>query len=280
MTSNLLLDTSPIVIIPELAVSVGLNEAIILQQIHYWTEQNKRMRKNYKDGYYWTYNTYTEWQKQFPWWSINTIKRTVTRLESNGLIISGNYNKAGFDRTKWYRVNYTELSKITNKLSLYQNEPMERTKLTQPIPETTTEKKHKNITIGQSQGLTFKKSENIFKTLTDEYGEDRIQYVLEVIDWYIDVAYPEYTGKTHPEENKAKRMSFVQKILHCADTTTLEDSYVTMALKRAISNYKNCDPTIYWATTPSVLGYWIIQDEELSYDFVNQTEYAPVESAY
>ena len=49
---NLLLDSYPLLIAPELAVAVGLNEAIVLQQIHYWTEINRKANKNQRDGYY------------------------------------------------------------------------------------------------------------------------------------------------------------------------------------------------------------------------------------
>ena len=56
--SRLLYDERPLVVIPELAVVVGLNNAIVLQQIHYWVRINQRADKNFRDGNYWTYNTY------------------------------------------------------------------------------------------------------------------------------------------------------------------------------------------------------------------------------
>lgn len=39
--SKLLLDDEPLVILPKLAAAIGLNEAIILQQLHYWLEKVK-----------------------------------------------------------------------------------------------------------------------------------------------------------------------------------------------------------------------------------------------
>jgi hypothetical protein len=110
--SKLLLDSQPLVVIPELAVRIGLNEAIILQQIHYWTEINRRAERNFKDGHHWTFNTYENWQKQFPFWAVDTIKRTITRLEKLELIISGHFNEYQRDRTKWYRVNYPHLQSM------------------------------------------------------------------------------------------------------------------------------------------------------------------------
>lgn len=100
--NSLLLDEYPLIILPSLAEKIGLNEAILLQQIHFWIGKKKHL----KDGRYWVYNTYKEWEKQFPFWSISTIRRAITSLEKQNLLITGNYNKAGFDNTKWYTIDY------------------------------------------------------------------------------------------------------------------------------------------------------------------------------
>ncbi|HEB2247167.1 TPA: DnaD domain protein, partial [Staphylococcus aureus] len=78
------------------------NEAIVLQQIHYWLNNSKHKY----DGKTWIFNSYPEWQKQFPFWSLITIKRTIYSLEKQNLLLIGNYNKAKFDKTKWYSINY------------------------------------------------------------------------------------------------------------------------------------------------------------------------------
>jgi len=75
--SKLLLDEKPLVVLPELAVAVGLNEAIFLQQIHYWLQKSKNDIKGKK----WTYNSYENLQKQFPFFSISTIKRAMKIAE-------------------------------------------------------------------------------------------------------------------------------------------------------------------------------------------------------
>lgn len=109
--SNLLLDERPIMVLPKLACEIGLNEAIILQQIHYWLQKSK----NIEAGHKWIYNTYNAWQKQFPFWSIPTIRRTITSLEKKGVIVTGNFNKAGFDKTKWYRIDYQKLESMSRR---------------------------------------------------------------------------------------------------------------------------------------------------------------------
>lgn len=115
--SNLLLDDRPLVIQPKLAELLGdLDEAVILQQIHYWLEK----RLNIKDEYSWVYNSMVEWNKQFPWLAIATLKRKFKSLEDKGLLITANYNKAKFDKTKWYRIDYDALDEM--KQRLYQND--------------------------------------------------------------------------------------------------------------------------------------------------------------
>ncbi len=109
-SSKLLLDEAPLQIIPSLATSIGLNEAIVLQQIQYWLINRKDEPKAQRDGYTWVYNSYPEWQKQFPWWSVDTIKRTITSLEKAGYLISSNFNAAKMDKTKWYRIEYERLA--------------------------------------------------------------------------------------------------------------------------------------------------------------------------
>ena len=111
--SNLLLDDRPLVIQPKLIELLGdPTEAIILQQIHYWLVKNI----NIKDGYSWVYNSMVDWNKQFPWLSLKTLKRKFKSLEDKGLLITGNYNKAKFDRTKWYRIDYDTFSNLGNAL--------------------------------------------------------------------------------------------------------------------------------------------------------------------
>jgi len=111
--SHLLIDEHPLVVLPSLAEAIGLNEAIMLQQIHFWISK----RKHLKDGRYWVYNSYDSWAEQFPFWSRSTIIRILKRLEDRGLIESGNYNRLKIDNTKWYTINYAKVSDLPRKNS-------------------------------------------------------------------------------------------------------------------------------------------------------------------
>ena len=144
--SKLLFDEQPIVVDRTLAKAIGLNEAIVLQQVHYWITINKEANKHFYEGRYWVYNTLADWHKNnFAFWSFDTVKRTFAKLVKAKILITGNFNKDKRDRTKWYTIDYEKLEEYVNRKSAkctnakVQNAPMEESKMHQPIPENTTE---------------------------------------------------------------------------------------------------------------------------------------------
>jgi hypothetical protein len=117
--SKMLLNEPPILVSRELACSIGLNEAIILQQIHYWLENNRKAHRNFKDGRYWTYNSIRKWHEEFfDFWCSDTVKRTFARLVKKGYLITASYNRKSFDQTKWYTINYETIENLTSSDSL------------------------------------------------------------------------------------------------------------------------------------------------------------------
>ncbi|WP_306465184.1 hypothetical protein [Thermaerobacillus caldiproteolyticus] len=48
MSTRPLLNEGTLVILPSLAANVGLNESIILQQLHYWLERSTQVYEGYK----------------------------------------------------------------------------------------------------------------------------------------------------------------------------------------------------------------------------------------
>lgn len=108
-----LFDEQPIVANKTLARELGLNEALVLQQINYWIEINKKSGKNYHDGKYWTYNSIRAWQENdFDYMSFDTVKRTFSKLEKAGHLLVGNYNKDPRYKTKWYTINNDKLEEL------------------------------------------------------------------------------------------------------------------------------------------------------------------------
>jgi len=104
-----LIEESPLVVSPTLAVVLGLKKAHLVQQIQYWTTKSS----NIQDGHTWVYNTYDEWLEQLPFYSRAVFSRDILALEGLGVVIAtSKYNKMKSDRTKWYRIDYEKLENL------------------------------------------------------------------------------------------------------------------------------------------------------------------------
>ncbi|MFO0375398.1 MAG: hypothetical protein ACK50V_09440 [Alphaproteobacteria bacterium] len=106
----LLLDEHPLIVQPTLALCVGLNEAIILQQVHYWLSPKFHRPEKVFHGQHWTYNTYKQWQSQMPFFSLSTIRRAIGNLEEMGVLIS--FVSCSFRKKKYYRIDYDRLTHL------------------------------------------------------------------------------------------------------------------------------------------------------------------------
>ncbi len=102
----------PLLIPPDLAKEIGLHEAVILQQIHYWLEKSNHLI----DGCRWIYNTYRAWQKQFPFLSLCAIRRAIARLERMNLLKTERFEQRRWNQTKWYSINYQRLEVLISSI--------------------------------------------------------------------------------------------------------------------------------------------------------------------
>lgn len=118
MSSKLLLDEYPLIVLPSLACAIGLPPAIFLQQVHYWCRLNesKGSLRHYHNGRWWCWNTAEGWVTNMPFWSVSTIKRIIKRLRDNDLILTANYNLKGYDRTNWFSIDYDALDEYLDSI--------------------------------------------------------------------------------------------------------------------------------------------------------------------
>ena len=107
-----LLPEPALCVLPSLATAVGLNQAIVLQQVHY----RCRVRA---EG--WWRAPLAELRDEFPFWSEATIKRVLASLGRDGFLES---RQVGTDRTKHYRIEYAALGKRV-RLQGVQGDPLE-----------------------------------------------------------------------------------------------------------------------------------------------------------
>lgn len=112
-TSPLLTDEEPLQVLPSLAVRVGLNEAIILQQLHYWLRNKKS--GEVIGGVKWIFNSFDEWVEQFPFLSKRTVERSFAKLEAMRIVLSEQFG--GRDRRNYWRIDYDALNALLNPTS-------------------------------------------------------------------------------------------------------------------------------------------------------------------
>jgi len=105
---NLLIEEPPLQVLPSLAEAIGLEESIVIQQMHYFLRKGSGKEFN---GHRWLFNTYEQWKTIFPFWSERTIRRIFTRLESMHLVESCQ-PEGRMSRRKYYRLNQGMMSKI------------------------------------------------------------------------------------------------------------------------------------------------------------------------
>lgn len=205
--SEYLLNKRPILFNPEVAKAIGINEAIVLQQINYWI--NKPFAKEI-GGKRWIYNSVSQWQRDnFPFWSERTIRRILKKLEDDELIISGQFNKAAYDQTKWYTINEEKLEEVmsqdvqtdadkmdtspvqNDRIRTGQSGRMKPDKMDEPIPETTRDYSENNsidyLSKEKGQDSHEEKDDLSSKDWRDKKMEDIQAKILttKIIDYFV-----------------------------------------------------------------------------------------------
>ncbi len=159
----------------EVALTIGMNEAMMLNQIEYWLS----ISKNVRDGRKWVYKTFDGWQSEFRFFSIRTIKSAIKNLEVLGIIISSKvFNKQFTDRTKWYSIDYEKFNEIMGK-SYMQSVKM-------PLSQNH-EKVQKMHYVNEVSNLHHEKVQKMHYvvpeiTLTKDYHESTDTYIVELDD--------------------------------------------------------------------------------------------------
>lgn len=88
----------------DVAERYGIQEAVLLDWLAFWLVENERNERNFYEGRYWVFNSAKALADKFHYITPNVIQKILKKLEDAGIIISGNFNKNKFDRTKWYSI--------------------------------------------------------------------------------------------------------------------------------------------------------------------------------
>ncbi len=107
MTSPFLINEPPLQVSPTLAREIGLHEAIVLQQVHYWL--NLEFSRCRMGGGYWVRYAPRHWERQFAFWDPKTLRHAIRNLKKQGLITFCRIK--GLDKARYCAVNYRILRK-------------------------------------------------------------------------------------------------------------------------------------------------------------------------
>lgn len=159
------------------ATKYGIAKAVLLYNIRFWLNKNMSNKKNKhkhtdKNIYYWTYNSGKAFEKLFPYLKSKNISRWLLELERDEVLLSGNFNKVKYDRTKWYTIKNEFIIKCNND-TIYQKRPMDLPKTTnglvkndQPIPYSKQNIKPNSKL--KKKSFSFKKGINTINTSDDK----------------------------------------------------------------------------------------------------------------
>lgn len=106
--NSYLINEYPLQVLPSLCKKVGINEAIFIQELHYWLLASEQERNDKK----WVCKTYEELQETLEIFSLSTLKRIVKSLSDKQLLIIDNFNEMKMDKTNWYSINYVKLGQL------------------------------------------------------------------------------------------------------------------------------------------------------------------------
>lgn len=264
-----------------LACAIGENGSIIVSQINYWLEIEKERatadeairNKHYINGRWWIYNTYEQWQQQFPFLSLSTIKREFSKLIDIGVVISDCYNSKGYDRTKWYTLDYEILEKCINKGSVKMNQ-WDSSKYAigkgQNAPTNTIEYSN-NTSLDYIKGIRdcntiaipekdYSINWNILKkqirkACIEIDQEPNTVYCYKIVKYYFE-KYREHFGKNHPRLTTAVVYSILEKLLYGTETFEPHDTSEWQALIDSYfdTRFKDCDYHIMHFLSDTVIN--------------------------
>lgn len=107
--SDLLIDEPPLVLPVALAVLVGIDEALLLQQIRYWMADGRN--PPIADGRRWVVPQQIGLLEPFAFRRRATLAQALRNLEARGFLVSSTrFNKASGDRTKWLTIDFAALA--------------------------------------------------------------------------------------------------------------------------------------------------------------------------
>ncbi|WP_414755849.1 hypothetical protein [Anabaena sp. CCY 9910] len=114
MTSKLITPESPLLVPPLLAAEIGLEEAVILQQIHYFCQISKHIKR---DGRRWFWKTLKDWGETLPFLKPSAIRRAIANLRDNFKLIDVcRHSEKTWYQANWFTVNVENVQALWHRI--------------------------------------------------------------------------------------------------------------------------------------------------------------------
>lgn len=130
---TLLLDEHPVFLLPSLVRRVGLLEAALLQQLHFWAERATRTH----EGHAYVYKTYQDWSDEIGV-TAKTVRGALDRMRKAGIVAAVQNPNDPRDRTLWWRVEYAKLSEGAPSAPTGSSSPPDKDSATAPAGSSST----------------------------------------------------------------------------------------------------------------------------------------------
>lgn len=98
------------------AKELGVNAAILLENLAFWCQKNAADERHVHDGLAYTYCSLGAFEELFPYLTGNAIRGALKKLEKEGYVVTGCFNRNTHDRTKWYACTERTFSLLSAQL--------------------------------------------------------------------------------------------------------------------------------------------------------------------
>lgn len=208
----------------EYAKKYGVEEAILLQNFIFWINKNKANNVHFYEGKYWTYNSKKAMLELFPFWSESQLKRIINSLISQGVLITGNFNKSPYDKTTWYAL----------EISIGRFQPIDETELTNREDET-------DQPIPDSKPVT--KKEKLKET--------------DIVDWNTLFTYWEQNKKGSKYKDDESRGRMLKKLKELTNNNLpFAKEAIFFAIDNSYQGFCNGSELYYKGKTTNKYGNW------------------------
>lgn len=111
----------------DIAEKYGIDAAVFIHNIVYWTLKNKAENKHFHQGRYWMQASLKGLAALYPLWSVPQIKRIIAKLREDGALLVGNFSEDRMVRTNWYAPG-DEILALYETAPIGRNRNMQETK--------------------------------------------------------------------------------------------------------------------------------------------------------